>query len=70
MSQWDQLQGRLKVITDVATNFDDAARVPFVSEKHSEASYKHDLKLIVEELPTDRKFFSTNQKGIMHPSVN
>ena len=33
----------LKIVTDVATNFDDAAGVPFVSEKHSEASYKHDL---------------------------
>ena len=52
----------LKVVTDVATNFDDAAGVPFVSEKHSEASYKHDLKLIVEELNKRSQVFHYKPK--------
>ena len=52
----------LNVVTDVATNFDDAAGVPFVSEKHSEASYKHDLKLIVEELHKRSQVFHYKPK--------
>ena len=52
----------LKVISDVAANFDNAAGVPFVSKKHSEASYKHDLKLIVEELHTRSRIFQHKPK--------
>ena len=53
----------LKVVTDVATNFDDPAGVPFVSERHSEASYKHDLKLIVEELNKRSQVFHYKPKS-------
>jgi len=47
----------LKVVTDVTANFDNAAGVPFVSEKHSEASYRRDLSMIVQELHTKSHVF-------------
>ena len=56
----------LKVVTDVTANFDNAAGVPFVSEKHSEASYRHDLSMICKNCTPNPMFSITSQRGAMH----
>ena len=52
----------LKVVADVTANFDNTAGVPFVSEKHSQLSYKRDLNMIVQELHIKSRVFHPKPK--------